>query len=456
MSEDIREEGAHMAASSPARGKPKPMQGWVRDDIVRQCCIGLAVAFLLFGGLGGWAATSELAGAVLASGTVVVDSNVKKVQHPTGGVVGEIRVHDGDLVSAGDLVMRLDETVTRANLAIVADQLDQFAVRLSRLRAERDDREWEWPAVSFAERRNEPELQVMFADERHLYDSRKASRSGQKQQLTERIAQLGEETKGLDAQRLAKAKESELIGVELGEIGKLWEQHLVPLSKKSAMEREAARLEGEQAQLTASIAQAKGKISEIQLQILGVDQDMRTEVNKEMRELQAKIAEYSERRVAAEDQLKRIDIRAPQSGMVHQLSVHTIGGVINPGEPIMLIVPGGDELVVEAKIAPQDIDHVHVGQGAFLRFPAFNQRTTPEFMGEVTRISADLTRDPQSNQGYFVVRVKILDADDKRLGQLKLVPGMPAEVHIRTPDRTALSYLTKPLRDQIAKTFVEQ
>jgi HlyD family secretion protein len=435
---------------------PKPSENWVKDDIKTQIRIGLAIVFLLVGGLGGWAATSTLAGAVLAAGTVVVDSNVKKVQHPTGGVVGEIRVHDGDRVSAGDLVMRLDETVTRANLGIVTGQLDQLLVRLGRLQAERDDVDWVWPPRALKEREDDPGLLDIFRDERRLYDSRKASRDGQKQQLTERISQLADEVKGLEGQRQSKTTEIGLIHTEFTEISKLWALHLVPLSKKLAMEREAARIEGEQAQLTASIAQARGKSSEIQLQILQVDQDMRTEVNKDMREIQSKVAEFGERRIAAEDQLKRIDIRSPQSGIVHQLSVHTVGGVINPGEPVMMIVPEGDELVIEAKIAPQDVDHVRVGQGTFVRFTAFNQRTTPEFDGVVVRVSADLTKDPQSNQSYFVARIKLADGEDKHLGGLKLVPGMPAEVHIKTTERTTLSYLLKPLHDQIARTFIEQ
>ena len=210
----------------------------------------------------------------------------------------------------------------------------------------------------------------------------------------------------------------ELISRELGEIEKLWAKNLVPLSKLISTQRDAARIEGERAQLIAAAAQAKGKIAETELQIIQVDQDMRTEVMKDLREIQAKNAELIERRVAAEDQLKRIDIRAPQSGIVHQLAVHTVGGVINPGEPIMLIVPEGDALVIEAKIAPQDIDHVRPGQQAFVRFTAFNQRTTPEFRGEVLRVAADLTKEAQTNQAYFLSRIALSEAELKRLGHL--------------------------------------
>jgi HlyD family secretion protein len=302
----------------------------------------------------------------------------------------------------------------------------------------------------------DPEISNMIAGERALFDSRRAARAGQKSQLKERIRQLGEECGGLEAQRGAKSREIELVGFELTEANKLWDKNLVPLSKMIALQRDAARIEGERAQLVAAAAQVKAKITETELQIIQLDQDMRTEVMKDLREAQAKEAELLERKVAAEDQLKRVDIRSPQTGIVHQLAVHTVGGVVNQSEPIMLIVPEGEALVVEAKIAPQDIDHVRLEQPAFVRFTAFNQRTTPEFHGHVSRVAADLTKDTQTNQAYFVVRILLLEAELKRLGSLKLVPGMPAEVYISTGERNALSYLMKPLSDQIGKMFIER
>jgi len=271
-----------------------------------------------------------------------------------------------------------------------------------------------------------------------------------------RIAQFKEEISGLTAQQQAKAKELELVKTELASQTQLWEKNLTTIAKYTATQREATRLDGEGAQLIAIAARAKGKISETELQIIQLDQDLKAEVSKEIREIQAKEAELSERRVAAEDQLKRVDIRAPQSGVVHQLAVHTVGGVITAGEPIMLIVPSGDTLVIEAKIAPQDIDQVRQDQPAFVRFPAFNQRTTPEFGGIVSRVSADLTREPQADRAYYVARITLPDAELRRLGELKLVPGMPAEVHVKTGERTALSYLVKPLTDQIARAFKER
>jgi HlyD family secretion protein len=426
------------------------------DDSRTQLRIGLAMVILLVGGLGGWAVTAGLAGAVHAVGTVVVDSNVKKVQHPTGGVVGEIRVRDGDKVAAGDLVMRLDDTVTRANLGVVTSQLDELAVRQARLKAERDGADSVELPASLGVRAKLGTVQEILAGERMLFDSRRSGRTGQKSQLSEQINQLTEQIGGLEAQATAKSKEIELVGREMDENEKLWAKNLTPLSKFIALQREAARIEGERAQLIASKAQARARIAETRLQIIQLDQDFKTGVMKDLREVQAKEAELAERRVAAEDQLKRIDIRAPQAGIVHQLSVHTVGGVVNPSEPIMLIVPEGEALVIEARIAPQDIDHVHVGQSSFLRFTAFNQRTTPEFTGEVVRVAADLTKEQQTGQSYFIARIGLSESELKRLGSLKLVPGMPAEVYIRTIERTAMSFLLKPLTDQMARAFIER
>jgi HlyD family secretion protein len=435
-----------------ASASPKP----VSDNLRMHMAVGLAALLLLAGGLGGWAATAELAGAVLAQGTVVVDSNVKKVQHPSGGIVGEIHVEDGDKVAAGDLLIRLDETVTKANLLVITRQLDELAIRSARLKAERDGAASFALPAALATRSAEPEVHEILIGERSLFDSRRTAITGQKAQLRERIAQLEKQMVGITAQSEAKSKEIVLIKKELEGLTLLFEKGLVPITKYTATQREAVRLEGERAQLYASHAQAKGRIAETELQIIQLDQDTRRDVIRELRDIQAKEAELNERRIAAEDQLRRIDIRAPQAGIVHQLAVHTVGGVITSSEPVMLIVPEGDALVIEAKVAPQDIDHVGVGQAAFIRFTAFNQRTTPEFRGEVSRVAADLTREQQTGLAHFVTRIALSQAELQRLGTLKLKPGMPAEIQIRTTERTALSYLMKPLTDQIERAFRER
>jgi HlyD family secretion protein len=412
--------------------------------------------FLLIGGIGGWASTSHIAGAVVAAGTVLVDSSVKKVQHPTGGVVGNIRVRDGDKVEFGDVLINLDETVTRANLRIVTKQLDELAVRNARLRAERDILQSVELPRSLISRQSDAEIVEILTGERTLFESRRAARGGQKAQLNERIEQLRKEIDGLLAQQKAKTKELQLIKTELEGQNRLWSKNLIAITKYTATQREAARLDGEWGRLLASVAQARGKIAEIELQSIQLDQDRKTEVIKEIREIQSKQAELDERRVTAEDQLKRVEIRAPQAGVVHQLGVHTVGGVINAGEPVLLIVPRDDKLVIEARVAPRDIDKVRMGQRSVVSFPAFNQRTTPEVTGEISHVAADQIRDPQSNMAYFLVRITLSADELKRLDGLTLRPGMPADVYIATGERTTLSYLIKPLSDQISRAFRER
>ena len=416
---------------------------------------GIILAALLTGGIGGWAATTELAGAVTASGSVVVDSSVKKVQHLTGGIVGELMVREGDRVRAGDVLVRLDETALRAGLAIYAKGLDEMRARKARLASERDgaDRIAVPPELL-----DNPSREFLTAldSERKLFALRATARQGQKSQLRQRIAQLEDEIRGYAALQQAKAEEIELIQRELVGVRGLWEKNLVQINRLTLLEREAARLKGELAQSIASTAQVRGKVTEIELQILQIDQELSSEVAKELREIDGRIGEFVERKVTAEDQLKRVDIRAPQDGVVHQLNVHTVGGVVSPADPVMMIVPEADLLMVEARISPADIDQLYVGQPANLRFSAFNQRTTPEIQGKISRISADVTPDQRTGQNYYTTRVSIASEELARLGNVKLVPGMPAEVFARTYDRSILSYLTKPLSDQVARAFRER
>jgi membrane fusion protein, type I secretion system len=417
---------------------------------------GVVIALMLTVGVGGWATTTELSGAVIAPGAIVVDSNVKKVQHLTGGIVGELLVRDGQRVRAGEVVLRLDETVTRANLAIVTKGLDEMNARRSRLAGERDGSpELAFPDALMA-RAHEPDVTAAIDSERKLFELRRSARLGQKSQLRERIAQLAEESRGYMALQEAKAEEIELIQRELEGVRALWNKNLVQINRLISLEREAARIKGERGQSIAAMAQSRGRIGEIELQIIQIDQDLSSEVARELREVDAKIGEFVERKVAAEDQLKRVEIRAPQDGMVHQLAVHTVGGIITPGDPIMLIVPESDTLSVEAKVWPHDIDQLHLDQSVGLRFSAFNQRTTPEINGMITRISADVSREEKSGQTYYTIRIGIRPEEIARLGQVKLVPGMPVETFMKTHERTVISYLTKPLQDQVLRAFRER
>jgi HlyD family secretion protein len=433
----------------------KKLEG-ARSSIRLHLIIGLAVVAVLAGGLGGWASTAQISGALIAPGAVVVDSNVKKVQHPTGGVVGEVRARDGDLVKAGDVVVRLDDTVTKASLAIVVKTLDGLWARAARLEAEQRglDRV-EFPA-SLLGRANEPDVKNIIASESKLFEVRTTGRTGQKAQLRERVTQLNEEIGGLSAQEKAKDQEIALVQKELVGVRELYEKHLIQMSRLTTLERDAARLNGERAQYIASRAQAKGKITETELQIIQVDKDLVSEVSKDLRETNDKIGEFVERKVTAEDQLRRVDIRAPQAGMVLQSTVHTVGGVITAGDAIMMIVPQADDLAVEAKVNPQDIDKLQIGQKTLLRLSAFNQRTTPELNGVVTRVSPDVTTEQRTGQSYYTIRVSMPPDEIARLGDNKLIPGMPVEAFVQTGDRTMMSYLIKPLSDQLMRAFREK
>jgi HlyD family secretion protein len=427
-----------------------------RGSIRLHLIAGLAVVVVLAGGLGGWASTAEISGALIAPGSIVVDSNEKKVQHPTGGVVGEVRVRDGDLVKAGDVLVRLDDTVTKASLAIVTKNLNGLWARAARLEAEQQGADKIKFPPTLLEQAGDPDVKAVMASETKLFEVRSTGRIGQKAQMRERIAQLNEEIAGLTAQEVAKSHETDLVNKELVGVEQLYEQHLVQMSRLTTLQRDAARLAGERAQFISSRAQAKGKITETELQIIQVDKDLVSDVSKDLRETNDKIGEFVERKVTAEDQLRRVDIRAPQDGMVLQSTVHTVGGVISAGDAIMMIVPQGDNLSVEAKVNPQDIDQVQIGQRTLLRLSAFNQRTTPELNGVISRVSPDTTTDQRTGQSYYTIRVSMPPEEIARLGDVKLIPGMPVEAFVQTGERTMLTYLVKPLHDQLMRAFREK
>jgi HlyD family secretion protein len=423
--------------------------------------LGIATTLILVGGVGGWAATTHLTGAVIAGGTLVVESNVKKVQHNTGGYVGEILVREGSEVREGQVMIRLDDTLTRATLGIVQAHLDQFLAKEGRLIAERDGGEQLAFAETLLARLPDAKVQRAIAGERKLFESRRTVSDGKRSQLRERIAQTENEIRGLTAQQEAKASEIGFIEEELKGVNALFKLNLVTIVRYMALQRDQARLQGERGQFVADIARARGKIAEIELQIIQLDQDFRTEVLKDLREAEARIAELQERVNAAQDELRHADIRAPQNGIVHQLAVHTVGGVVGKGETLLLVVPRQDALIIEAKVAPTDIDQVAIGAPVRVRVMAGNRRTAPQLEGVVTIVSADLTREPPSaggvqQQTYYIVRIALAENEVKRLGELQLVPGMQVETYIRTTDRTPLDYLLKPLEEQIARTFRER
>lgn len=423
--------------------------------IRRLSLLVVAAILLLFGVMGGLAAATKISGAVIASGSLVVDSYVKPVKHLKGGIVSAIFVKNGDHVDASQALVRLDDTQTRANLAIIRKRLNELSARTARLVAERDGKdEIAFPADLLSAAGSE-DVGSILAGERRLFRDRRTSREGQKSQLRERVQQLNQEIVGLVAQEQGKRNEIALIGKELGSLEGLLNQGIISATKVYSLQRESASLNGDLGNLVSSIAQTRGKIAETELQILQIDADQSSQVSDQLRQAESDTGQFSERLVAAEDDLKRIDIRAPQAGIVDQLSVHAEGAVISPAEAILQIVPDKDALVAELKLAPQDIDQISVGQPVSLRFPAFNQRITPELNGRVETVSADLATDQRSGQSYYVVRARVPKQEWDRLGELTPLPGMPAEAYMQTGQRSVLAYLTKPMTDQIRRAFKE-
>jgi len=404
---------------------------------------------------GGWAVLVPLSGAVVLPGTLVVESSVKKVQHPNGGVVAAIDVRDGMHVEAGAPLLSLDETQVRASGQVIANGLDQARVRIARLTAERDGDALHVPQ-SLAAREPDPLVAQLIASERALFAARASTRRGQKELLQSNIGQFGEQIAGLEAQEKSKGEQLEIIARELKGVQELYAKGLVPLARLTALQREQARLDGERGQLISALAETRAKIGQAQLQIVQIDQDFRSEVMKDLREAQDREAEFAQKNIAAQDQLRHIDIRAPASGTVHELAVHTVGGVIRPGDVIMEIVPDTDALEIEARLPPNEIDQVRSQQSASLRFSAFNQRTTPQVEGVVSYVSADLSRDAQSNASYYTLRVTLSGAERHRLDGFTLVSGMPVEVFVRSGSRTMMSYLAKPITDQLHRMFNER
>ncbi len=402
------------------------------------------------------ATISPISGAVLAPGSVVVENSLRKVQHPTGGVVGKLLVTDGQRVLQNDVVVRLDDTTTRANLAIIVNELHGLMARRSRLQAERDAKpDMTLPTELQRRADAEPDTAAMVLGENRLMMARRATRQGQKSQLRERIEQFKEEARGAVIQLESMTGQKKLANSELSDLEDLLRKNLVQRPRVTQLQREVMRLEGTIGETTSRRAQVNGRISEIELQILQIDTDHVSEIAKELREVETKLAELSERRIAAEDQLSKIEVRAPISGQVHQLAVHTVGGVVSAGETMMMIVPDAEQLIVEARVSPNDIDEVRQQQDARVRFSSFNQSTTPELHGRVIRISGDLSKDQQTGASYYTIVILIPDTELNRLVGLKLLPGMPAETMLKTTDRTIASFLIKPILDHMNRSFRE-
>jgi HlyD family secretion protein len=401
----------------------------------------------------GWGAQARISGAIIAAGNVAVRSDTKSVQHLEGGIVAELFVRDGVRVAVGDELIRLDDTQTRASLEITTSKLNKLLFEQARLEAERErSLNLEIP-VSLVARSAEPEIRRIFESQQKLLEKRLENVLGKHRQLQEQVSQLRSQIEGLQQQHSAKSKKADIISAELEKLQGLKKKGLVQGGRVTALERESADLDAEIAQLVAEAARLKAKISETELRIIEIEESWQEKILERLVEVRADVTSLQQQQIAEQARLTRILMRAPQAGTVHALNVHSIGAVIRPGEPVMIIVPDEEELVARVQVAPRDIDQLYVGQTARVRFTAFNSNTTPEFIGEVVAIGADLTTDQATQRSFYRVDISIASDQIDALGGEGLRPGMPAEALIETTSRTALSYLLKPLSSQINRAF---
>lgn len=406
---------------------------------------GLLTIAATFGGFGTWAALAPLNSAVVAHGTVMVDTNHKAVQHLEGGIVRELLVRDGDVVTAGDVLIRLDPTRADANLAIVQGQLDAARALEARLSAERDGADRIGFPETLTGRADDPTVAAIMAQEELVFRSRREARDGQTSILRQRIAQAREQISGLESQRRWNSQQIRLLNDELAGLRSLYEQGYAPRTRILALEREVARLEGESGGHAGDVARIEQSVGEAELQILQLTKSFHEEVATGLSRVHGEILDLTERLTASEDMVRRLDIRAPASGVVANLAVHTVGAVLAPGVTTMEIVPLQDRLVIEAQVLPTDIDDVRAGLPAEVRFVAFVQRTTPPVPGTVISVSPDRIVDQRSGTAFFLARILVGEDDLKLLGGLQILPGMPVDVMIETAERTALDYLVAPL-----------
>lgn len=397
----------------------------------------------------------SISGAVVSSGVVNVENNYKTVQHLDGGIVAKILVKNGDRVSEGDVLVRLDPTAARANLAVATARMNEFLVQLARLEAERDRKTEMTLPDSVQAAMSELALARAVQAQQALFGARLASRNGEIQVLKQKLEQAQNEAAGTEKILAARRKEAQLNATELASVKPLYDRGFANQQRLMPIQREQARLEGEVGRLTSELSKVKGIVAEAQLKLQQSEKDFLQQVSDELRKVQAQLAEVAEQRTALDDKLRRIDLRAPRAGRVHALAVHTEGGVIQPASPVLQIIPEGERLIVDAQLPPAEIDKVRQGQAAYVRFTAFNARSTPRLDGAVIGVSAAQITDAQG-RSHFTVQIALADGELKKLpAGHALLPGMPAEVFIETSSRTILSYFLKPLTDALSRSFRE-
>ncbi len=418
--------------------------------------LGFSAIALIFGGFGGWAAIAPIASAVIAPGVVTVDTNRKKIQHLEGGVVEELLVRDGDSIAAGDVLIRLDETQPRASLAILQGEYDATRAIEARLLAERSGAQTIELPSDLLDRAAETNVAEILSGQESFFEARRKSFDGEVSILRSRIARLQDNIAGLQAQQKSKERQIVLIKEETKGLRRLLAKGYTDRSRLLGLEREEADLEGERGEHRSDIAHARTSMAETELNIIQLRSDFQEEVVDELRTVRASLSDLRERIGAAKHILKHIEIRAPVNGVVVDMQVHTKGGVIRPGETILEIVPDDDNLIVEAQVDPLDIDNLAVGQQSDVHLTAFKRWTTPAISGEVTYVSADRLEDQSTGRPYYVARVAVADDEVAKLEDRNLYPGMPAEVMIKTGERTALQYLAQPMLDSMNRAWREE
>ena len=428
-----------------------PKQRW---STTGPMTLGLIALLVLVGGFGTWAVMAQITGAVIASGQIEVDRNRQVIQHPDGGVVDVILVQEGDAVVKGGILIRLDASLLKSELAVVEGQLFEIIARRGRLEAERDGE----TALTFDPLLSDvPQGPSLIAGQIRLFDARLESSMRAIEQLQQQRAQISSQISGIAAQQTALATQSDLIQQELTNQQTLLRQQLIQASRVLALQRQEANLLGRVGELTASAAQAAKRRTEIEIQILTLASTRREEAITRLRDLQYNELELSERSRTLRQRLGRLDLRAPVSGIVYGMQVFAEKSVISGAEPVMFLVPQDRPLVIATKVQPTDIDQIHLGQDVTLRFSAFDQRRTPELMGTVTLVSADIFLDDSTQVSYYQAQVQLNEGEAEKLPEdMVLIPSMPVEAFVRTADRSPMDYLLKPLADYFAKAFREQ
>jgi len=419
--------------------------------------VGFAAVLLLVGGLGAWSVGARIAGAIVAPGTLQVESERQVVQHPDGGVVGEILARDGDTVVAGDVLVRLDGTFLSSELSIVEQQLAEIFARRARLLAERDgadEPDFSTPPDLTLIHPNK--LAEQIAGQRNLFTARRTSLTQEQRQITEQQALIERQIEGINAQLEGLNRQFELNLEELTDVQSLLERGLVQAPRVLALQREEAKLQGEIGNLTARVAEARTQQSALEIEALKLGDRRREEAISLLRDLNFSEIELLERRLSLRERISRLDVRAPVSGVVFGSRVLAVQSVVQPAEPMLYLVPGDQPLQISARIDPIDVDQIYPGQPASLMFTTFNRRTTPEVPGTVLRVSADAETDERTGQTYYQA-ILTADADTlASLPDLKLLPGMPVEAFLKTEERTPLEYLTQPLTVYFQRAFREE